>query len=123
MATARTSATKRRAADAAAGNGDAKGDERALEELLNALTKAADGDFSVRLRGRRSDVIGDLQRAVNTVLERNAAMSREMGRVARVVGREGRMTERATMGNVEGGWAEGIDAVNSLVDDLIRPSS
>src|ERR671917_657140 len=50
-------------------------------------------------------------------------MSREMGRVARVVGREGRMTERATLGNVEGGWAEGIDAVNSLVDDLIRPSS
>src|ERR671917_189434 len=50
-------------------------------------------------------------------------MSREMGRVARVVGREGRMTERATLGNVEGGWAETIESVNSLVDDLIRPSS
>src|SRR5688500_18751893 len=123
VATARTSATKRRAAEAAAGNGDGKRDERALEELLNALTKAADGYFTQRLRGRRTDVIGDLQRAVNTILERNAAMTREMGRVARVVGREGRMTERASLGNVEGGWAEGIESVNSLVDDLIRPSS
>src|SRR3712207_5497790 len=87
------------------------------------MQKAADGDFSTRMRGRRTDVVGDLQRAVNPILGRNAAMTREMGRVARVVGREGRMTERASLGNVEGGWAEGIDAVNSLVDDLIRPSS
>jgi methyl-accepting chemotaxis protein len=55
--------------------------------------------------------------------ERNAALNRELDRVGRVVGREGRMTERASLGNVEGGWATSIESVNSLIDDLIRPST
>jgi methyl-accepting chemotaxis protein len=122
---ARGGATKRRAADDANGaaNGDAKLDERALEDLLGALQKAGDGDFSARLRARRTDLIGDIQRAFNQMAERNAALNRELDRVGRVVGREGRMTERASLGNVEGGWATSIESVNSLIDDLIRPST
>ena len=123
MATTRQSASKRKTAEGPAANGDAKLDERALEDLLAAMQKLADGDFSLRLRARRTDIIGDLQRVFNTLSERNGAMNRELGRVGRVVGREGRMTERASMGNVEGGWAESIESVNSLIDDLIRPST
>jgi methyl-accepting chemotaxis protein len=70
-----------------------------------------------------TDLIGDIQRAFNQMAERNAALNRELDRVGRVVGREGRMTERASLGNVEGGWATSIESVNSLIDDLIRPST
>ncbi|HEX8082879.1 MAG TPA: HAMP domain-containing protein [Solirubrobacteraceae bacterium] len=111
-----------RAADATNGGGSIS-DERALEDLLAALNKAADGDFSVRLRARRTDLVGDLQRAFNSLVERNQAMTRELDRVGRIVGREGRMTERASLANLGGDWEEGIESVNQLIDDLIRPST
>ncbi|HEX8204478.1 MAG TPA: HAMP domain-containing protein, partial [Solirubrobacteraceae bacterium] len=98
-------------------------DERSLEDLVAALNKAADGDFSVRLRARRTDIVGDLQRAFNSLVERNQAMTRELDRVGRIVGREGRMTERASLANLGGDWEEGIESVNQLIDDLIRPST
>ena len=127
MATTRGGATKRRASDSPAENGDGsangKADERALEDLLEAMRKAAEGDFGSRLRARRTDLIGDIQRAFNQMVERNAALNRELDRVGRVVGREGRMTERASLGNVTGGWATSIESVNALIDDLIRPST
>ena len=104
-------------------NGGGKVDERALEDLLAALNQAADGDFSVRLRARRTDLVGDLQRAFNALVERNQAMTRELDRVGRIVGREGRMTERASLANLGGGWEDGVESVNPLIDDLIRPST
>jgi len=36
-------------------------DEKALEEILDALQGAVDGEFSRKLRARRTDVVGDLQ--------------------------------------------------------------
>src|SRR3954454_12421263 len=114
----------------AAGNGSngknsglASADERALEAVVAALTAARDGDFSVRLSARRSDVVGDVQLRVNELVEMNARMAKELQRLARVVGRDGRMTERATLPGVYGGWADSVEAVNSLVDDLVRPTT
>ena len=47
-------------------------DEKALEAILDALTAARDGDFSVRLPARRRDVIGDVQPRVNELVALNA---------------------------------------------------
>jgi hypothetical protein len=79
------------------GNGNGR-DTQALEEILTALTAARDGDFSPRLRTRRRDLIGELQVRTNELLEVNARMARELSRVSRVIGREGRMMERASLG-------------------------
>jgi HAMP domain-containing protein/signal transduction histidine kinase/CheY-like chemotaxis protein len=125
-ATRKSPATKKTSAAARAAdqtNGGGRVDERALEDLVAALNKAADGDFGVRLRARRTDIVGDLQRAFNSLVERNQAMTRELDRVGRIVGREGRMTERASLANLGGDWEEGIESVNQLIDDLIRPST
>src|SRR4051812_48979256 len=104
------------------GNGNGR-DMQALEEVLTALTAARDGDFSPRLRTRRRDLIGELQVRTNELLEVNARMARELSRVSRVIGREGRMMERASLGPVPGAWAENVEAVNSLIDDLVRPTT
>ena len=112
------------AATAAPTNGGtADPDERALEEILTALTAAMNGDFSPRLRARRKDLIGELQQRTNELLDMNARQSRELSRVSRVIGREGRMTERASLGPVPGAWAENVEAVNALIDDLVRPTT
>src|SRR4051794_12343714 len=117
--------TSRAAGNGSSGKNAAFGaaDQRALEAILGALTAACEGDFGVRLSARRGDVVGDVQQRVNELIEMNARMAKEMQRLARVVGREGRMTERATLPGVYGGWADSVEAVNSLVDDLVRPTT
>ena len=98
-------------------------DEKALEAIVAALTAARDGDFTVKLPARRRDVIGDVQTRVNELVAQNLRMTREIQRLARVVGRDGRMTERAAVPGAYGGWADKVEAVNSLVDDLVRPTT
>ena len=44
--------------------------------------------------------------------------NRDLLRISRVVGREGRMLERLNEESYDGDWAEGIRAVNALIDDL-----
>jgi HAMP domain-containing protein len=98
-------------------------DEQALEELLRVLTAARDGDFSVRLRARRRDVMGEVQQRTNELIALNARMAKELARVSRIIGREGRMTERVSLGTVDGAWIETVDSVNGMIDDLVRPTT
>ncbi len=94
-----------------------------LEELLRVLTAARDGDFSVRLRARRRDVIGDIQQRTNELIAINARQAKELARVARIIGREGRMTERVSLGTVDGTWNDTVESVNAMIDDLVRPTT
>ena len=41
----------------------------------------------------------------------------------KIVGREGRMTERASVGPAKGAWAAGMSAVNQLIGDLVAPTN
>src|SRR5256714_8336407 len=94
----------------------------ALQELLRALTAARDGDFSVRLPARRGSVMGEIAAVYNQMADTNARMAKELVRVSRVIGREGRMTERMTL-VAPGAWGTSRDSVNSLIDDLARPTT
>ncbi|MBA2348676.1 MAG: HAMP domain-containing protein [Solirubrobacterales bacterium] len=98
-------------------------DDRSLARLRDALATAADGDFSVRLPGRRKGPAGEAERAYNALVDRNTQLTAELDRLARVIGRDGRMTERAALGEVQGQWADTLGAVNGLVDDLVRPTT
>src|SRR5438067_10096374 len=112
---------KRRNGD---GNGHPEGGDPRLRELLGALQAAQDGDFAVRLPFTRgTGVMNDIARAFNSVVSRNEALSTEIVRLERVVGREGRMTERASLGEVSGGWATGVNSINSLIADLVQPTT
>ena len=52
--------------------------------------------------------------------ERRAQQAAE---VARIVGKEGRLRQRIPTGGFIGGWAEEIEALNTLMDDLARPTT
>ncbi|HEY8725655.1 MAG TPA: HAMP domain-containing protein [Gaiellaceae bacterium] len=93
-----------------------------LQELLEALRSARDGETGVRLAAQKSGVMGDVAKAFNGLVERREGLTNELSRVSRVIGREGRMTERAQLKNVKGTWAESISSVNSMIDDLVRPT-
>jgi HAMP domain-containing protein/signal transduction histidine kinase/DNA-binding response OmpR family regulator len=103
-------------------NGSAQADE-VVEDLIAAMERLAAGDFSVRLPTRRVGAAGDAARAFNAIAERNAKFSKELARVARVVGHDGRLGERVHMADAAGAWADDCVAINTLVDDLVRPTS
>ena len=50
-------------------------------------------------------------------------MTRELERIGRVVGKEGRITQRASIGEVTNCWADTIGSINNLIGDLVQPTS
>ena len=107
----------------ASARGGESSEDPALEELLRVLTAARDGDFTVRLRARRRDVIGEIQQRCNELIALNARQAKELARVSRIIGREGRMTERVSLGTVDGTWNQTVESVNGMIDDLVRPTT
>ncbi len=96
--------------------------EPELSDLLEVLRAATEGDFSSRLEPGDGP-LGDVAVALNELLERNDQLSKEMVRVGKIIGREGRMTERATVEHAGGAWSTTVDSLNSLIDDLVRPTT
>src|ERR671937_1921568 len=72
---------------------------------------------------RAKCIVGELHAAFNALAERREQMASEIARVGRVIGREGRMMERAAMPGVGGGWATTLAGLNALIDDLVRPTT
>jgi len=104
--------------------GQGGGEEPRLRELLEALVAAQHGDFAVRLPFTRgSGVMAEIARAFNSTTARNEALTNEIVRLERVVGREGRMTERASLGEVSGSWATSVHSINALIGDLVQPTT
>jgi len=90
--------------------------------LLAALTALKKGDFSARLPLEWTGVAGKVADTFNDVIELNQRMARELERLSRVVGKEGKIAQRASLGDVSGSWASSIHYVNDLIDDLVHPT-
>ncbi|HEU5471591.1 MAG TPA: HAMP domain-containing protein [Actinophytocola sp.] len=118
MVTARP--TKTSAQSPASGADDQVDD--LLHELLDAMTKVRRGTLDVRL-ARRSDLAGQVVDGFNALVDLQERRNRDLLRISRVVGREGRMLERLDEEEFDGAWATGAAAINSLIDDLARPTS
>ncbi|MFI7104394.1 HAMP domain-containing protein [Streptomyces sp. NPDC050161] len=104
-------------------NGTTEVDTAALNRLLVALVAMRDGNFRKRLTVSGEGVMSEIAAVFNEVADRNLHLTGELARVRRVVGREGKLTERLEVAACEGSWAAAIDASNALVDDLVRPVS
>ncbi|MGV3772864.1 MAG: HAMP domain-containing protein [Verrucomicrobiales bacterium] len=91
------------------------------EALLGALTSFKRGDFSVRLPQNWKGMDGKIADSFNGLVELNQRLAKELERITRVVGREGKTNERANLGGARGGWAGWIESVNTLIGDLVWP--
>ena len=91
--------------------------------LLSTLRSLRRGDFDVAMPLHYSGVAGDIAQSLNDVIELNRRLSEELERMSRVVGKEGRLQQRASIGDVSGGWSASIESVNALVADLVQPTT
>ncbi|MFO0758942.1 MAG: HAMP domain-containing protein [Byssovorax sp.] len=93
------------------------------EQLLKALVAFKKGDFSARLPIHLEGLDGKIADTFNDVVELNDRMAKELERLGRVVGKEGKISQRATIGEVSGAWSDTVASVNALVSDLVHPTS
>jgi HAMP domain-containing protein/CheY-like chemotaxis protein/signal transduction histidine kinase len=104
-------------------NGDAIADGQGLAELLHALQAMRVGDFSVRMPGDRLGIMGKIADTFNEIVATNERMASQLERVGQVVGREGKTRQRVRFGQTDGAWGEMETSVNSLIDDLLWPTT
>ncbi|HLI56458.1 MAG TPA: HAMP domain-containing protein, partial [Actinomycetota bacterium] len=117
------SANGRRGRKVPQGLDTAQGSDAFLAELLAAVTAARAGRQDVRMSAGHTGVAGEVAAALNDLIGLNAGLTGELQRVAHVVGRDGVMTERVHLDAAGGAWGSAVEAVNSLVDDLVRPTN
>ncbi len=79
-------------------------DRRQLVSALRALRR---GDFSVRLPEDADGVDAEIASLFNEVVSLNEEMTQEFERLSKVVGKEGKISQRGRVKNARGGWEIG----------------
>jgi len=106
-------------------NGKSKPGEESLDlsVILASLQSMRDGDFTVRLPGNWVGLAGKIADTFNEIVSSNQHISQELKRVGLVVGKQGKTRERTRFHQSRGAWGEMEVSVNTLVDDLLRPTT
>jgi HAMP domain-containing protein/CheY-like chemotaxis protein/signal transduction histidine kinase len=94
-----------------------------MREFLHALQAVRVGDFSVRMAGDQVGIVGKIADTFNEIVAANQRMAAQLERVGQVVGREGKTRQRVRFGLTSGSWGEMEGSVNTLIDDLLWPTT
>ncbi len=92
-------------------------------QLVSALRGLRRGDFSIRLPEDLSGPDAELATLFNEVVGLNQQMTEEFERLSRVVGKEGKITQRGRVKAATGGWESAIRSVNELIEDMVQPTA
>ena len=95
-------------------------DNNAILQVLLAVQK---GDFSVRLPSGWTGINGKIADTLNDIIETNERITKEVESVSYAVGTEGKLSRRTSLVNHRGSWKTQLEAINSLIDDLARPTT
>src|SRR5881275_298979 len=99
------------------------GDQLDSKQLLAALTAFKRGDFSAQLPDDWTGIAGKVADTFNDVIRLNERLTQELARIGQVVGKEGRIRQRASLGGASGSWTDAMRSVNGLIEDLVHPTS
>ena len=91
--------------------------------MLTAMTAFRDGTFEVRLPVDWPGMDGRIADTFNQTIAQKQRLSSEITRLSVAVGKDGRLKQRLSVAGAYGGWAESADSINSLIDDLVRPTT
>jgi len=94
-----------------------------LPQLLDALQAMRVGDFSVRLPTHDGGLVGRVAEAFNDIVAANQRIAQQLEHVGEVVGHEGKTKTRVRFGLSGGAWGEMEESVNTLIDDLVWPTT
>src|SRR5580658_4659853 len=93
------------------------------EQLVATLDALKNGDFSARLPLSWTGYEGIVTECVNSIASRMQRSNSNLQLLRQQVGDEGKIGVRLPLGDSVGGWADRIEAVNALVDELSQPTA
>jgi len=93
------------------------------KRLFSVLSDYQRGDFGVRMPDDRTGLAGKICDALNTTIERNERLVKELERLSAVVGKAGNIKQRAQLPYAEGGWSTAVESINALISDLVQPTT
>src|SRR6202042_2640575 len=94
-----------------------------VSKLLQALQSVRDGDFSVRLASDQTGLAGKVADTFNEIVTANQRLARELERVGQIVGKDGKTRHRMSSERRTGAWGAMEHSVNTLIDDLLWPTT
>jgi HAMP domain-containing protein/signal transduction histidine kinase/DNA-binding response OmpR family regulator len=97
--------------------------EAQSRQILAALMAFSNGDFKARLPATWIGTDGRIAEAFNHCIANAERVTREAARLSNTVGKEGRLTQRIAMPGAKGSWADQVESLNTLIDDLVRPTA
>jgi signal transduction histidine kinase/HAMP domain-containing protein/ActR/RegA family two-component response regulator len=93
------------------------------EVLLQVLSDLRAGDLTVRMPVHWTGVAGKIADNLNEVIASSQRFCTELERVSRVVGKDGKLSQRVSLNAGDHVFDTCVESVNSLIEDLVRPSS
>src|ERR1700722_3332185 len=94
-----------------------------LRKLLRALQAVRDGDFSVRMAGDQTGLAGKVADTFNEIVVSNQKLALELKHAGQIVGKDGSTRHRMTSEKRSGAWGAMEASVNTLIDDLLSPTT
>ncbi len=91
--------------------------------ILVAMAAYRDGDFTALLPTDWVGTDAQIAAAFNQTIAQTRRVTGEISRLSTTVGKEGRLKQRLSMPGAIGGWAAEVDSINTLIDDLVRPTT
>src|SRR5207248_2478038 len=99
-------------------NGMASNLTTQVRGIAGVVTAVANGDLSKKLVVETQGEILELKNTVNTMVDQLSAFAREVTRVAKEVGSEGKLGGQANVPGVGGSWRDLTDSVNGMASNL-----
>jgi methyl-accepting chemotaxis protein len=97
--------------------------EERSRQIPGAMTALSVGDFKVRLPVNWAGTDGRVAEAFNQAISNAQRISLEPDRLRTAVGKEGKLSQRMSAPGAPGRWAGQVDSLNTLIDDLVRPTT
>ncbi|MBO0691637.1 MAG: HAMP domain-containing protein, partial [Acidimicrobiaceae bacterium] len=91
-----------------------------VRNIAQVTTAVAQGDLSKKIDVDAQGEILELKNTINTMVDQLSAFAAEVTRVAREVGKEGRLGGQAEVEGVSGTWRRLTENVNELAGNLTR---
>ena len=92
-----------------------------LKQLLQILDEVKKGNFSARMPIEQTGLAGKIADTLNDIIDMNEQMVSELERISTVVGKEGKIDQRAALSGAKGAWKACEDSINTLITNLVQP--
>ncbi|TLS29345.1 hypothetical protein PpBr36_01159 [Pyricularia pennisetigena] len=89
-----------------------------VRDIINVTTAVAKGDLTQKVQAECRGEIFELKNTINSMVDQLQQFAREVTKIAREVGTEGRLGGQATVHDVQGTWRDLTENVNGMAMNL-----